>query len=225
MARYKKNAWGSIILDDGSTITKSEQRKYILEVKKQNAKRQYLLDKYYEQAKNTPNMKGISKEAYGQLLEEKGFIGEKLTTSFKGLTEKDQFKQELRDLRTVNKKGYHENKVEVLRKRMLTTINHSLGASGQDVFNIIANMLKEELVSMYVHSPRDLIAEIFASDGSVDDQEERAEKTRSTISILTRNITTKDQRETRVKELKDNYVKRPRIIRNRGKREKIKKKG
>lgn len=214
MAKYKRNAWGSIILDDGSRITMSEQRKYILEVKKQNSKRQYLLDKYYEQAKNTPNMKGISKDAYGQLLEEKGFIGEKLTTSFKGLSEKEQFKEELKDLKTVNKKGYHENKVEDLRKRMLNTVNHSLGASGQDVYNTIANMSKEELTSMYVHSPRDLIAEIFDSNGSVDEQEERAERTRSTLHILTRNITSKSTRKQRQKELSQTNVKRPRIIRN-----------
>ena len=159
-------------------------------------------------------MVGISKESYAQLLEEKGFIGEKLTSSFKGITEKEQFKEEMRDLKYVNKKGYHENKVEVLRSRMLNSINHSLGASGQDIYNTIANMSRQELTSMYVHSPRELIAEIFDSDGSADEQDERAEKTRSTIHILTRNVTKKDKREQRQKELSERYVKRPRIIRN-----------
>jgi hypothetical protein len=206
---------------DGFNITKSEEREYTLRVKRSNSKRQYLLDKYYEQAKNTPNMVGISKESYAMLLEEKGFIPEKLSTSLKGLSSKGEFKQELKDLGTINRKGYHEKKIETLRSKMLERIKENLGKPGQDVYNTIKNMSPSELSSMYIHSPKDVIAEIFGSgDEGEDEQDERAEKTRSTIDVVTHNITTKENRQKRVTELQQ-PPKRKKIIKGKNKRGKV----
>jgi hypothetical protein len=212
LARYTRDKKGNIVMD-GFSITKEKEREYILNVKRSNSKRQYLLDKYYNQAKDTPNMVGVSKDSYAMLLEEKGFIPEKLSTTLQGLSTKEEFRQELKDLKTINKKGYNEKKVKTLRNKMLERLNENLGSAGVDVRRTIRNMSDSELMNMYIHSPKDVIAEIFGSgDDGEDEQEERAEKTRSTIDIVTHNITSKEKRDIRKEQLSQS-VKRHKIIR------------
>lgn len=224
---YKRNRWGSIILDSGETITKSEQRSYILKVKRVNEKRQRLLNQYYEQAKNTPNMINISKEAYASLLEEKGYITEKLTTSFKGIVNKEEFRGELSDLGQLTSKGYNEFKIKALRNKILEQMNYSLGSAGVDVRRTIRNMTDSELANMYIHAGKDMLAEIFGSDGSFDDQEERAESVRSTMSYLINNITIKTEGKQSLAELKAQRIseiyappKRGSLIKNKNRKKK-----
>ena len=213
---YKRNRFGSIVMD-GFTITQKEQREYILNVKKSNSKRKYLIDKYYNEVKDSSYMKGISKESFTTTLEQRGFIPEKFTTSFKGITSKKDFKMELQDLKVMTKKDYNESKIDEIKAKMLRQINYNLGKSGEDIYNNISNMSRSEILNLYINSPDDMLAEIYGSDGSYDDEEERAERTRSTIAIVKRNITNKKNRDKRMKEL-DKEVKRPRRPRGRKKK-------
>lgn len=209
---YKRNGDGAIILESGELISKAEQRQYILMVKRVNEKRSRLIDRYYENAKNTPNMINVSKEAYTSLLEEKGFVSERLTTSFKGIVNIDEFRGEFEDLQTLTSKGYHEGKLDTLRTTMIRQIKENIGGSSQyeEVMNTIENMSDSELTSLYIHSDKDILSELFGSDGSSDDEEERGESLKSTIEALTKNITirgtdneTRKIKKQRMKELKE----------------------
>ena len=68
----------NVTYSDG-VLTNRYKNEYQKLVRNTNAKRNRMIDKYYNEIKNTPNMTGISKEAFAKQLEDKGFISKKGT--------------------------------------------------------------------------------------------------------------------------------------------------
>lgn len=190
MARYNKNRYGSIVLNDRSggnfTITKKEQKEIKTLVKRANEKRKYYMEKFYNDVKNHNNMKGISKDAYSNLLNKKGFITEKYSTSFNQFKSKKEVQHFIKELKSVTKKGYYNNhkKVNDIRKSMIKQINNMFGNDGKEVKKLIRNISDSDLMSIYINNDT-LIQEIYYSDNTV---EEFVEKTKSDINIALKKL-------------------------------------
>ena len=111
-------------------ITRKRIDEFQRNVRNSNAKRERLLTKMYNEVKNTPNMVGISREAYGKILEKKGFINKKLSGAMKQFKSKEEFNLQSNDVKTINKPYYNQNKISTLRTRMLRQINYNTGHFG-----------------------------------------------------------------------------------------------
>lgn len=176
MAKYEKNRYGSIILRDYNgekfTITKKEQQELKTLVKRANQRRYDKLDKYYNMTKNQANMKGISKVVYGDLLQSKGFITDKYSSSFKQFNSKKEYKEYIKELKGVTKKGYGNNRIKDIRETMIKRSNENYGVYGDNITNIIKNLKDSELLSLYLNND-DVIENIY---GSGDDDEEIVEQ-------------------------------------------------
>ena len=185
MARYNRNRYGSIVLNDEQgnsfTITKKEQATLKTLVKRANQRRYDKIDKYYNMVSEQNNMKGISKEAYRNILEKKGFITEKYSSAFKQFTSKAVFKDYIKELKQVTKRGYGNNRINEIRKSMIERVNKNYNSLGDTIIEKLNSINDSQLLSVYVHND-DLIQEIYGSTLSSDDVENLATKTLSDIN-------------------------------------------
>ena len=191
MARYEKNRFGSIVLTDelGTkfTITKKEQKELKTYVKRANQRAYDKVNKYYDMVKNQANMKGISKEAYKNLLEKKGFITEKYSGAFNQFKSKNEFKHFMKELKTVTKRGYGYDKIDKIRETMIKRVNENYGELGNNINEKLSKLKDSELLSLYVNND-DLIRDIYGSDTTINVVEELATKTESDIDLASRRI-------------------------------------
>ena len=165
---YKKNRFGSIILNDINgkefTVTKKEQQTIKTLVKRANQRRLDKAKRYYESTMSQPNMKGISKEVYTKLLNRRGFITEKYSSNMKQFTSKEDVKDYIKELKTVTKRGYGNDRIKDIRESMQKRLIKTYGKNETEVIrDKIVNMKDAELLSLYLHND-DLIAEIYGSD-------------------------------------------------------------
>ena len=163
-------------------------------LKNTNAKRSRMIDKYYNEIKNTPNMVGISKEAFAKQLEDKGFISKKLSSSLKGFNSLAEVKNEIKDLKTINKPYFFENNISELRNRMLRQIYRNTGKQGTEISNMIKNLSNAQLINLYNNASEELLEEIFESDTVGNTEEEKASALSGRLNIVGRNLLTKQQR-------------------------------
>lgn len=194
---YKRNRFGSIVLTDENgnefTITKKEQQELKTYTKRANQRRLDKSKRYYDTIKNQANMKGISYESYMDLMEKRGFITERYKTDLKQFKSKDEFKDMMKELKTVTKRGYGENHIEDIRQSMLKRVQEDYGKSQtKGLRDTIKNLSRAELLSLYLHND-DIVKTLYGS-GDDDNVEELLTKTESDINYFltkTKNNTTK----------------------------------
>ena len=185
MSRYNKNRYGSIILNDKNgnefRITKKEQEEMKMLVKRANSKREYYANKYYNDVIKNSNMKGVSKEVYKKLLTKKGFISETFSTSFNQFSSKDDYKDFIKELRQINKKGYYQvNKsVKAIRDSLNKQLNRLYGNQAKPIKNLIKSISDSDLMSLYIHND-EIIKDLYYSDSDVDSF---VDKTESDIMV------------------------------------------
>ena len=187
-------------------ITQKRIDEFKRNVRNSNAKRERLLTKMYNEVKNTPNMTGISREAYGKILEKKGFINKKLSGAMKQFKSKEEFNLQSNDVKTLNKPYYNQVKISNLRDRMIRQIKRNTGYSGKDLVDFIKGLSDSELVSLYVNGSEDFLQEIFDSDSVGDNDEDRASALRGQFNIKARNLLSKKERNKFEKDKKNNYI-------------------
>ena len=185
MSRYNKNRYGSIILNDKNgnefRITKKEQQEMKMLVKRANSKREYYANKYYNDVIKNSNMKGVSKEVYKKLLTKKGFISETFSTSFNQFSSKDDYKDFIKELRQINKKGYYQvNKsVKAIRDSLNKQLNRLYGNQAKPIKDLIKSISDSDLMSLYIHND-EIIKDLYYSDSDVDSF---VDKTESDIMV------------------------------------------
>ena len=187
-------------------ITRKRIDEFQRNVRNSNAKRERLLTKMYNEVKNTPNMTGISREAYGKILEKKGFINKKLSGAMKQFKSKEEFNLQSNDVKTINRPYYNQAKISNLRDRMIKQIRRNTGYSGKDLVDFIKGLSDSELVSLYVNGSEDFLQEIFDSDSVGDNDEDRASALRGQFNIKARNLLSKKERNKFEKDKKNNYI-------------------
>ena len=185
MSRYNKNRYGSIILNDKNgnefRITKKEQQEMKMLVKRANSKREYYANKYYNDVVKNSNMKGVSKEVYKKLLTKKGFISETFSTSFNQFSSKDDYKDFIKELRQINKKGYYQvNKsVKAIRDSLNKQFNRLYGNQAKPIKELIKSISDSDLMSLYIHND-EIIKDLYYTDSDVDSF---VDKTESDIMV------------------------------------------
>ena len=185
MSRYNKNRYGSIILNDKNgdefRITKKEQQEMKMLVKRANSKREYYANKYYNDVIKNSNMKGVSKEVYKKLLTKKGFISETFSSSFNQFSSKDDYKDFIKELRQINKKGYYQvNKsVKAIRESLNKQLNRLYGNQAKPIKDLIKSISDSDLMSLYIHND-EIIKDLYYSDSDVDSF---VDKTESDIMV------------------------------------------
>lgn len=185
MSRYNKNKYGSIILNDKNgnefRITKKEQEEMKKLIKRANTKREYYANKYYNDVVKNSNMKGVSKEVYKKLLTKKGFISEKFSTSFNQFRSKDDYKDFIKELRQITKKGYYQvNKsVKSIRDSLNKQLNRLYGNQAKPLKDLIKSISDSDLMSLYIHND-EIIKDLYYSDSDVDSF---VDKTESDIMV------------------------------------------
>ena len=185
MSRYNKNRYGSIILNDKNgnefRITKKEQQEMKMLVKRANSKREYYANKYYNDVVKNSNMKGVSKEIYKKLLTKKGFISETFSTSFNQFSSKDDYKDFIKELRQINKKGYYlvNKSVKAIRKSLNKQLNRLYGNQAKPIKDLIKSISDSDLMSLYIHND-EIIKDLYYSDSDVDSF---VDKTESDIMV------------------------------------------
>lgn len=187
-------------------VNEKSVKEFQRQVYKSNKKREKLLTKLYNEVKNTPNMTGISREAYGKILEKKGFINRKLSGSMKQFKSKEEFNLQSKDVKTINGRYYNQNKISTLRARMLRQINYNTGHFGKELRDFIKGLSDSELISLYVNGSEDFLQEIFDSDSVGDNDEDRASALRGQFNIKARNLLSKKERNKFEKDKKNNYI-------------------
>ena len=187
-------------------VNEKSVKEFQRQVYKSNNKREKMLTKLYNEVKNTPNMTGISREAYGKILEKKGFINKKLSGAMKQFKSKEEFNLQSNDVKTINKPYYNQNKISTLRTRMLRQINYNTGHFGKELRDFIKGLSDSELVSLYVNGSEDFLQEIFDSDSVGDNDEDRASALRGQFNIKARNLLSKKERNKFEKDKKNNYI-------------------
>ena len=185
MSRYNKNRYGSIILNDKNgnefRITKKEQQEMKMLVKRANSKREYYANKYYNDVIKNSNMKGVSKEVYKKLLTKKGFISETFSSSFNQFSSKDDYKDFIKELRQINKKGYYQvNKsVKAIKDSLNKQLNRLYGNQAKPLKDLIKSVSDSDLMSLYIHND-EIIKDLYYSDSDVDSF---VDKTESDIMV------------------------------------------
>ena len=185
MSRYNKNRYGSIILNDKNgnefRITKKEQQEMKMLVKRANSKREYYANKYYNDVIKNSNMKGVSKEVYKKLLTKKGFISETFSSSFNQFSSKKDYKDFIKELRQINKKGYYQvNKsVKAIRDSLNKQLNRLYGNQAKPLKDLIKSLSDSDLMSLYIHND-EIIKDLYYSDSDVDSF---VDKTESDIMV------------------------------------------
>ena len=185
MSRYNKNRYGSIILNDKNgnefRITKKEQQEMKMLVKRANSKREYYANKYYNDVAKNSNMKGVSKEVYKNLLTKKGFISETFSSSFNQFSSKKDYKDFIKELRQINKKGYYQvNKsVKAIRDSLNKQLNRLYGNQAKPIKDLIKSISDSDLMSLYIHND-EIIKDLYYTDSDVDSF---VDKTESDIMV------------------------------------------
>ena len=185
MSRYNKNRYGSIILNDKNgnefRITKKEQQEMKMLVKRANSKREYYANKYYNDVIKNSNMKGVSKEVYKKLLTKKGFISETFSSSFNQFSSKDDYKDFIKELRQINKKGYYlvNKSVKDIRDSLNKQLNRLYGNQAKPIKDLIKSISDSDLMSLYIHND-EIIKDLYYSDSDVDSF---VDKTESDIMV------------------------------------------
>ena len=187
-------------------VNEKSVKEFQRQVYKSNNKREKMLTKLYNEVKNTPNMTGISREAYGKILEKKGFINKKLSGAMKQFKSKEEFNLQSNDVKTINKPYYNQNKISTLRTRMLRQINYNTGHFGKELRDFIKGLSDSELVSLYVNGSEDFLQEIFDSDSVGDNDEDRASALRGQFNIKARNLLSKKEKNKFENDKKNNYI-------------------
>ena len=187
-------------------VNEKSVKEFQRQVYKSNNKREKMLTKLYNEVKNTPNMTGISREAYGKILEKKGFINKKLSGAMKQFKSKDEFNLQSKDVKTINGRYYNQAKISKLRDRMLRQINYNTGHFGKELRDFIKGLSDSELISLYVNGSEDFLQEIFDSDSFGDNDEDRASALRGQFNIKARNLLSKKERNKFEKDKKNNYI-------------------
>ena len=187
-------------------VNEKTVKEFQRQVYKSNNKREKLLTKLYNEVKNTPNMVGISREAYGKILEKKGFINKKLSGAMKQFKNKEEFNLQNKDVKTINGRYYNQNKITTLRSRMLRQINYNTGHFGKELRDFIKGLSDSELISLYVNGSEDFLQEIFDSDSVGDNDEDRASALRGQFNIKARNLLSKKEKNKFENDKKNNYI-------------------
>ena len=187
-------------------VNEKSVKEFQRQVYKSNNKREKMLTKLYNEVKNTPNMTGISREAYGKILEKKGFINRKLSGAMKQFKSKEEFNLQNKDVKTINGRYYNQNKIGTLRDRMLRQINYNTGHFGKELRDFIKGLSDSELISLYVNGSEDFLQEIFDSDSVGDNDEDRASALRGQFNIKARNLLSKKERNKFENDKKHNYI-------------------
>ena len=187
-------------------VNEKSVKEFQRQVYKSNNKREKMLTKLYNEVKNTPNMTGISREAYGKILEKKGFINKKLSGAMKQFKSKEEFNLQSNDVKTINRPYYNQAKISNLRDRMVRQIKRNTGHFGKDLVDFIKGLSDSELVSLYVNGSEDFLQEIFDSDSVGDNDEDRASALRGQFNIKARNLLSKKERNKFEKDKKNNYI-------------------
>ena len=187
-------------------VNEKTVKEFQRQVYKSNNKREKLLTKLYNEVKNTPNMVGISREAYGKILEKKGFINKKLSGAMKQFKNKEEFNLQNKDVKTINGRYYNQNKITTLRSRMLRQINYNTGHFGKELRDFIKGLSDSELISLYVNGSEDFLQEIFDSDSVGDNDEDRASALRGQFNIKARNLLSKKERNKFENDKKHSYI-------------------
>lgn len=190
MSKYNKNRFGSIVLTDNKgnnfTITKKEQTQLKTLVKRANSKRTYYIEKYYNDVKQNNNMKGVSKEVYGKLLNHKGFVTEKYSTSFEKFKSKKDFQMFIKELKEVTKKGYYNKNKHVrdIRDSLKKQHERIFGDEASKITSMLNKISDTDLMSIYIHND-EIIKELYYPDSDVD---EFVTKIKSDINYVLRKI-------------------------------------
>lgn len=187
-------------------VNEKTVKQFQRQVYKSNKKREKMLTKLYNEVKNTPNMTGISREAYGKILEKKGFINKKLSGAMKQFKSKEEFNLENNDVKTINAPYYNNNKISTLRDRMLRQIHYNTGHFGTEIKEFIKGLSDSELISLYVNGSEEFLQEIFDSDSVGDNDEDRASALRGQMNIKSRNLLSKKERNKFENDKKNNYI-------------------
>lgn len=168
---FKKNNRGSYVLtgEDGQefTVTKSEYQQLQTLTKRANQRRVDRAHAYYDKLSETDFMTGKSYDGYMKLLNDKGFITEKYSTSLKQFKSKADVKSQLKELQEVTKRGYGNARLDDIRYKMLEQINTNYGSNGEELYNRIENLSDSELLSFYLTADKDILNEVFYLDADV----------------------------------------------------------
>ena len=101
--RYKKNNRGSYILTDKNgndfTVTKKEYEEISKLTKRANQRRVDVAHRYFDSMVDSNVMVGVDYEAYMTLLQRRGFITEKYTSSLQQFNSKADVNEHLKELR------------------------------------------------------------------------------------------------------------------------------
>lgn len=187
MAKYNKNRYGSIILQDEKgnnfTITKKEQNIIKTYVKRANQRRIDKAKRYYEGIKNQENMRGISYESYMSLLNSKGFITEKYSSRMSQFKSKEDLKEFIKEIKTVTKRGYGNDRIQDIRKSLNKRIKEIYGSSGKVLIEQIKNIKDNQLLTLYLHND-DIIQNLYgSSEVSADELDNLVSKSSSDINF------------------------------------------
>lgn len=184
--KYRRNNRGSIILDgnDGNqfTITKREREELNTLVKRANQRRVDVAHRYYDGLVDSEMMVGKDYDGYMELLESKGFITEKYSTSLSQFQSKDDVKEMLKELRQVTKRGYGQNRIDDVRYRMIEQIRENYNGQGKELEERIKSMSRSELLGLYLLSDKEIIQSIFYP--TEDIVESKASETNAYIDTL-----------------------------------------
>lgn len=195
---YKRNRFGSIVLTDDKgnefTITKKEQEELKIYTKRANQRRLDKAKRHYQEIKNQPNMKGISYDAYMNLMERKGFITERYKTNLKQFKSKDDFKDMMKELKTVTKRGYGNNRIKDIRKTMQKRLIETFGKNETNQLREqIKGMTNQQLLSIYLHND-EIVQTIYGSDIDQDQIVALLTKTESDINYYLSSMKTRKRR-------------------------------
>lgn len=164
---YKRNRKGSIIMEDGNTITRKQENEIREKVKQANRIRQQTINRFYKQVKDTPSMKGISKSAYEKILSDHKMITQKYSYNMNQFKNKKDMLGDLKELKGVTKKGYTDSKMENIRKDMIARSNKNYGSEGRPIRNRLKQLSNEQLTMLYMNDD-ELMKLIYDSDQDMD---------------------------------------------------------
>ena len=170
--RYKKNNRGSYILTDKNgndfTVTKKEYEEISKLTKRANQRRVDVAHRYFDSMVDSNVMVGVDYEAYMTLLQRRGFITEKYTSSLQQFNSKADVKEHLKELRAVTKRGYGKDRLDNVRYKLIEQIDEQFGESGIELKGRFMNMSNAELLSVYLMADKDIIAELFYLSETTD---------------------------------------------------------
>lgn len=183
---FQRNRKGSIVLGDGTTITKKEYNTFRNNVYKANKKREQMIDNYYEKTKNKGILKGMSKEVYTKELENRGLITRKQSYSLTKVKNKQDKQRKLSGVNKIANTKYVDNKFKEIKRKMYDQIDSRVSINtSRKLKNRLGRLTKEEFVALYLQDT-EFTKEIFYWSG--EDEEEFAEYTKTRIELALEKI-------------------------------------